>query len=309
MKGLVLLAGSDNHYQSDRITELYKKRMNHIYYREKPTDELFKEIKAINPNYLFISYTHRYLREKSFGKLGIPVFVATGDIHRRLGGNELRKFVEFHNAIGIVTDLKCSFPAIVDYLQNPDIKMFWSKWGLDLDIMKDYDEEKVDDVMFSGKFSNYEYRKILHNMFSVMEHINYKYYGSELTNNISYEQYAHNINKSWICVGGCTQNRYMNYYKNIFIGYTFPKTLEIPAAASCLINSHFGDERHLGFEDGVNCILFNNAREAIRKVKYYLNNKEELKEITKKGYELVHKNHNINICVNSLIDEMEKNLK
>ena len=47
MNGLVLFSGSDSHYQGDKITELYKKRLNHIYYKEKSTDKLFASIKEL----------------------------------------------------------------------------------------------------------------------------------------------------------------------------------------------------------------------------------------------------------------------
>lgn len=307
MKGLVFIAEPDGHYQADKIMELYKKRMDYIYHKNKSTDELIRNIKEKNPDYLVINYS-KLFRDKSFSELGIPTILTVGDSTRRLLNNDFKEFAEFHKISGIITDMHCSIPAYEDYFQNPDIKIFWYKWGLNLDIVKDYGEEKVDDVIFSGKFSNYEFRRLLHIAFSNMGNIKYKYYGVAPDNNIPYEQYIHNLNKSWIGIGGCIQNKVRLRYKDIFIGYTFPKTLEVPAAASCLLNTHFGDEEVLGFKDKENCILFNTVREAVRKVEYYLRNKEELREITRKGYELVHKNHDINVCFNNLIDNIEKEL-
>jgi spore maturation protein CgeB len=110
-------------------------------------------------------------------------------------------------------------------------------------------------------------------------------------------------------LGGCIQNKEMVYYNKHFIGEMMPKTFEIPACGTVLLNSRFGDDEELGFKDSVNCILLELSimgSACIEKVRYYLEDKEELRKIAKAGYELVRKNHDIYKTVNDLIMEIEK---
>jgi spore maturation protein CgeB len=86
----------------------------------------------------------------------------------------------------------------------------------------------------------------------------------------------------------------------------FPKNIEIAGSKSCLLTFDWGDREYTGFKDGENCILFETPRDALRKVLYYLDDKELLTKITNNGYELVQKNHNVVDTVKQLFTDIEK---
>ena len=297
------LGNLDIYYQTTLMMDAFQRRMRFINLKNETEESVEKIIKEVNPDYIIT--TPSYPFRKSLSRFKVPVIIGVGDIWQRLNDDSLYKFVRYHRIKGIEVDCKCAIDAYRYYLDGLDCDFFWKKWGLDLNVLKDYGLPKVYDVMFSGKFSTYAYRRELNKKLLQTYDIRFRNYLPYSTSGIPYKHYAKNINRSWIGIGGMVQNKQNLFWRGRFIGYTFPRTLEIPAAGTCLINCHWGDEKVLGFRDGKNCILFTTIKDAMEKIRYYLDDKEELKKITKAGYELVHKNHDIYEIVDKYVNELE----
>lgn len=246
-------------------------------------------------------YKEDLIKLKPLKRLGIPIIMTSDDPWGRLFSEDYKNIVDYHDVNGVILQTKNTELAFRKYL-NKKINFFWLPWGINPNIMKDYKEEKIWDISISGKFSSYEWRRKLNSIL-----YNYKRYHRIpriLPPDRSWEDYARDLNKSRISLGGCHQSTDKLYYKNIFIGETFSKTLEIPACNTCLINTNFADKELLGFKDGENFIEFNSIQEFKKKIKFYLKNIEELERITQNGYDLVHKNYTINQQVDRLKKEI-----
>lgn len=264
-------------------------------------------IKEKSIKYLIMPWSSYYMKIP-LPELDIPIIIGTGDTPRRLSNDDLRKYYEGNNASAVITHNHCNVDPLKDYFGdiNPDI--FDYKYGMDLDIITDYGINKDIDVLTTGKFSRYQYRLELHALFSHMRNINYKRIRQgNVESGVKdlYKDYAKTINKSWISIGGCLQEKHVSYYKGELISDTFPKNIEIPGCRTCLISSDWGDRRNLGFIDGINCIIFNDMKDAKYKVESYLNDKEELRKIIDRGYNLVKDNYNIVDTVGYLMDKIE----
>ena len=63
-----------------------------------------------------------------------------------------------------------------------------------------------------------------------------------------------------------------------------------------------------GFKDGVDVVVYDkeNLNDLIEKIKYYLNNKEELKRIAKKGFENLLKYHTSEVRAREFINTCER---
>jgi spore maturation protein CgeB len=121
----------------------------------------------------------------------------------------------------------------------------------------------------------------------------------------TWDDYIRNLNRSWLSY--CSiQNTDLSYYKNYYIGCCFSRNLEICGCKAGLINRRFGDAEKMGFKDGVNCILYEDIKEFPSKLKYHLDNKDKLKDIIEKGYELVHSRHTVTNHIRSLIEGIER---
>lgn len=234
----------------------------------------------------------------------IITFVANppGEI---LGNQLFKKFFNDIEPDGLITHNHCAIDLFEEWL-GMNINIFYHKWGIPLDVFKDYGLEKTIDVSSSGKFSAYPFRRELD--FLLCSHQNMKYVRFRQNENEQIHPnyaYAKKLNESWISIGGCSMLPQFMYYNNRLICDTFPKNLEIAGSKSCLLTTDWGDREYLGFEDGENCILFKTLKEAIQKIEYYLNNKKLLSIITNNGYELVQKNHDIVDTIKSIFKDIE----
>jgi spore maturation protein CgeB len=163
---------------------------------------------------------------------------------------------------------------------------------------------KTLDVYFSGKLSTYQSRRILTGIFHGDDSIRLCDALPYPKSNVDYESYAKNLNSSYIAIGGCMQDYTKIFYKGVFIGNTFMRNIEIPAAGACLLNTPFGDKTVLGFKNGINCIIVKDYSKVLETVKYYLDDKELLAKITKKGYDLVHEKYSSEMVVDEFIKEL-----
>ena len=210
-------------------------------------------------------------------------------------------------SVGLITTHKCAIDLYKKWLEPKDIDIFLYEWGVPLDIFKDYGLDKKIDISNTGKFSEYLFRRDLHNIFLMNKSIIYERFRQTIKEQIYPNfNYSRKLNESWISVGGCCQPLQIAYYNNIFINDTYPKNFEIPASKSCLLTSDWGDREYQGFKDGENFIMFTSPRDALRKVLYYLDDKELLLKITNNGYNIVRKNHNLINNVNKLFIGIER---
>jgi len=269
----------------------------------KNTKSIENELDKLDVDYLFVWYFKEEIEKlKPLSRLEIPIIMTSDDSWGRLFNNDFKNQVDYHGVDGIVLQTKCTKDAFDEYLGGTH-NFLWLPWGIDPNIMKDYKEKKIWDFSISGKFSQYKYRRELHNIFSNKN--NYHRIPRLLPPSRSWKDYAIDINKSKISLGGCSQSDSTLYYNNHFIGETFAKTLEIPACNTCMININFADKEQLRFKDGVNFIQFNNLKEFFKKIDYYLNDKDELERITKNGYNLVKANYTVGKQINKLMKQME----
>jgi spore maturation protein CgeB len=170
--------------------------------------------------------------------------------------------------------------------------------------MKDYKEKKIYDISITGKFSRYMDRREFHDHLSrIGDRHGIRYYRPDSRVN-SHEEYARRLNRCWTSMAGL-QFPDRVHYNNHFIGVSFPKTFEIPACNCCLINRKFGDADILGFKDEENCIIFEKSNEFVKKLKYYLDDKELLMKITKSGHDMVHKNHTVEKHISQLVNKLK----
>jgi hypothetical protein len=274
--------------------------------KEEIDTKIKKIIDENNITYIYTGMTSKLLEIEPLNKYGLPIIFGTGDVWGRLWSNQLKEIIDYHNVQGIVVNNKCEISAYKEYFDR-EFNYHWFPWSVDTTKLYDYKLEKIYDVIFSGKLSNYQFRKYLYfnllyrsglGVLKFKHHIPIKYESSN-ESVPPLEDYAKNINSSWIGIGGCIQSKDTSYYKGHFIGNTFKKTLEMPACGTALLNCHWGDEDALGFKDGDNCILFNTLEEAFEKIEYYLDDKELLAKITKQGYDLVQNNYDdIKVCDN-----------
>ncbi|MBV8882463.1 MAG: glycosyltransferase family 1 protein [Chroococcidiopsidaceae cyanobacterium CP_BM_RX_35] len=93
------------------------------------------------------------------------------------------------------------------------------------------------------------------------------------------ERYARTINASWfVPTCGTVEKEIVR------------KHFEIPASKSCLITEHSAAIEAAGFTDMVNCV-FVNEDNVLDKLDYLFHNTDELENITRAGYDLVHSKH------------------
>ncbi len=303
-KGIIIDTYDGFYFKTREIKE-FMKYINLIDLN-KGVKYIIDYIKKNEPSYIILPFSS-ILYNNPIPDLGIPILVGAGDPPRRLSSDYYKKYCKKNNISGVITHDNCVYESFKDYFSPMNIDIFVYKRGFDMDVLKDYKLNKDVDVSMTGKFSKYQHRKELHQLFSSINDFSYNRVrqDSSKTSKKDYEEYSKNINRSWFSIGGCLQERDICYYKGEFISDTFPKNIEIPASASCLLTTEWGDRKYLGFEDGKNCVLFNSVRDARRKVKYYLDDKDLLNNVIESGYKLVHKTHNVKMTISSLIYKIE----
>lgn len=288
--------------------EVYKKYV-HVLDINTPNEDIEKYIIENDIKFLMLPYTWKYLHNPL--KVKIPVITNTGDPARRIvgEGKVLREICQKNNIQGIITHSNCTVEPIKDYFEEENKDIFVVNLGICLNIVKDYNLPKEIDVLSTGKFSEYQFRKELHFFLESKSDIKYmriRNLMEEVDRLNKYIQYSKNMNKSRFCIGHCMQDPKICYYKGKFISDFGPKNLEIMGSNSCLLTTASPDMEYLGVKDGINCVLFSNVREAYRKILYYLDDKELLRKISNNGYELSRKNHNIENTIYNLLNEVNK---
>jgi hypothetical protein len=303
MKGIFIRPKEDSNPNIQMEIDWFIKEANcDVAYNESEIKKLLK-----NNDYDYIAdwyYTKIVDTIDCLSDFGLPYITHSGDCWGRLFSDKYRKNIEKHKPSIIMVENKCSIPAFRDYLDNDDIKFIWAPHSFDSELMKDYKEDKIYDITFSGKFSNYDDRWILHSYLTrrMMRKNDIKY---KRFKNQTFDDYIRNTNKSWM-VYSSIQSRQLAHYNNHYIGNCFSRNFEISACKSCLVNTKFGDADYLGYKDGENCILYDRLKELDEKLTYYLDDKEELTRIINNGYDLVHKHHTIEHHTKDLINKIKK---
>lgn len=306
-KGIILIDYPIYTYLFCPIVDEYAKHLIRLD-ANTSNDDIKKCVEENDIRYIIIGYDMRYINNP-LPDMGISVLFNGGDPGRRLNGDILKEIYMKNHCNGILTHNYCSIDPYRDYFSPSDIDVFHFKYCFDMEINTNYGLDKVFDVSNTGKFSRYEERRQIHSLFSNYEDLNYiriRQNREEMKNRDGGIQYSKNINQGWFSLGGCMQPDDVGIYKGKSISDTFPKNIEIPASYSCLLTTEWGDREYLGFKDGVNCTIFKTSRDALRKVLRLLDDKDKLERITKAGYELVHKNHDVKKVVPDLIKRIEK---
>lgn len=283
-----------------------------VHYKEDETnyDDLFKSIKRVikdnGCDYLIGWYVEfLFERIRPLHELGIPFIMHSGDCWSRLFSNKYKQLVEKHKPHSIMVENKCTIPAFRDYIDNDNINYVWAPHSFEPKIMKDYGEEKIYDVTSSGKFSNYDDRRNMHAFLERSRSINYHRLTGRKGFTNTWKDYARGLNKGWISISSM-QNSNLLYYKDTFIGNCFSKNYEISACGSCLLVRRFGDAELIGYKDGENCIMFDELREFPNKLRYHLDDKENLRKMIKSGYDLVHSKHTVSEHTRLLVNDINK---
>lgn len=275
-------------------------------------ENINKEIKELKDfDYIVAWYDPILLEIDSLSTLEKPLILSSSDFPKRLMNNTFKTMVEYHKPKGIIVENKCTEEGFSNYLDREDLDFFWYPWGIDENYVKDYKQEKEYDVSQTGQFNRYEFRREINLLLQGNNDINY--YRSAPNRSLekdnqeilTYEDYCRLLNKSIVSIGGCYQNRDSLFYNNKLVALNFGKNMEIPGCGSALFNTLWGDYKDLGFIDEVNFVGFKNPRECVRKILYYMEDKEELRKITERGFDLVHKNHTNKIHVDNVIKDIE----
>lgn len=270
-------------------------------------NQIKEEVKKNEHDYILFWY-HDGLAPimEPLHELGLPVIIHSGDVWGRVFDDKFKQVVDKHKPEIVLVENKCTIPAFRNYLDNDSIKFIWSPHSFEPSVIHDYGEPKLYDIGFSGKFSNYDDRRKLHQSFERMKYTqNIKYKRFVREDAPQWIDYAKNINRCWIMYSSMQADKYLNY-KKYFIGNCFSRNFEISGGGSCLLIRRFGDAKDLGYKDSKNCILFDKMSEVPKRVIYYLENKEELHKIINKGYDLVHSRHTLKIHTRNLIDNINR---
>jgi len=308
MKGAIISNNPYHHNPSANLTnkELADRIDKQLFYDDPNLDDKLGKLDVdfiiawVNINRLF--------KIKSLSNICDKIILASGDIPKRLRDRKFKNVCRYHKASGIIVENKCSIPVFKDYLyKGEELNYYWYPWGIDTKFVKDYKEHKIYDVSQLGQFNIYQYRREIYNLLANNTY-GIKYFRfwpnrDKLTKKeeISYDTYCKTLNKSRISIGGCLQHSDYTTVNGHFIGINFGKNLEIPGCKCALFNTDWGDKNELGFKDGENFIQFNDANDCLEKIKYYLEDLNELNKIIEKGYKLVQSNHTNKIHVNKLL--------
>jgi len=308
MTGLMI-----NHYTGSFFEDEALKKWSE-YFAIQPKEffswELDKIKQFIRDN--DISYIHTSLwKDVDYSKLKdftIPVIIGLGDAPRAIGSESFKRIVIDNKIWGVSFHSYAAVECMRDFLQPYEVEIIPYILGINLSTFKDYGLNKEYDVVSTGKYSNYQFRREIDMVLRANERITFARYRKQATNAEEHIEYAKVLNRSLIGIGGCMQHPNMSHYKGKLISDNFPKNFEICATKTCLLSSDWGDREFLGFRDGLNCIIFSSPRDAIGKVLYYKENPEELNRITYNGYELVHNNFDYDTTAKKLVKSIEKKI-
>jgi len=240
---------------------------------------------------------------KPFHELGVPTVITAGNSWERLKNDQWKKFVYIHKPSIISLDDWCSKPLYEDYLEG-EYEYVWKPFDTNLSVIRDYEEDKVIDISLTGKLSytDRRYYNSYVNIISIKHKLKYK----RFNHNYTFEQYARNLNKSWMSLSSVQNNP---FYKGLYIGANVPKNIEIAGCKTCLFTRKWGDSEKMGFKDGENCVLFKDNSQIESKLIEYINDKEKLMKISKRGYELVHEEHTPKKHIKQYIKDLKEVLR
>ena len=87
--------------------------------------------------------------------------------------------------------------------------------------------------------------------------------------------------------------------------YNVLKFFEIPGAKSALFSDYNNELRKLGFVPNENMVEIKKGMKYVDFIKSWLKNKNQLEEITQKGYDLVHKKHTTKVRAEEFLNYLE----
>jgi spore maturation protein CgeB len=93
----------------------------------------------------------------------------------------------------------------------------------------------------------------------------------------------------------------INFNKSISVDVNY-RNFETIACGACLLTNHLKELEELGFENGVNCLMYTDYHDCLKKIKFAkINNNWE--KIANNGYEFS-KNHTYTVRVRELTKQI-----
>jgi spore maturation protein CgeB len=107
------------------------------------------------------------------------------------------------------------------------------------------------------------------------------------------EEYAELISQAWICV--TCGSRYDAAVQKFF---------EIPACGTVLMSNWFKDLKTLGFENGKSMVAYQEP--IAEQIEVMLEDPQRLERIAKRGYDLMHQKHTMEIRAKQFVDQVKR---
>lgn len=298
---LVIGAGRiyDPHFSNDRfyLEELSRQADTNFIVLKADTnpEEVERQLDILFNKYKF-DLIYKYYNKKidtsrirPLSNYGVPVFYASGDCHTRLLHDNYRKKIEYHGVKNIIVNNRSTIPHFKDAFKS-DLNFIWVPWAFNPNIHRDYGYRKKWDVTIpAGNFEIPIRGRVRNFLFESDYKYNDKFFTAR-RGTISPKHLAKIVNKCEIGVSTC-QNDKLQMHNGKFIGMTFNKYFEIPMCNALHIGQRSADAELLGFEDGVNVVMFDTFEEFKEKLNYYLKHKDEMSQIVANSVEFVKNNH------------------
>ena len=168
-------------------------------------------------------------------------------------------------------------------------------FGVNTSIYYDWDIEREYDVcaIFSVVSWAYPRRSALIQAVNAMAGVSVFSGGHSGKGKVVHEAYIDAINRSKMFINS------NGTYKAVLMKY-----FEAMACGSLLITDEPTDGSIMGFIDGENIVYYRNISDAVKKIRYYIDNQEERKRIARNGSRLVHTFHGNDKRVKAVLEEL-----
>jgi len=243
-------------------------------------------------------YLDRYTF-KNLEKIQLPKYLKCSDPHSP----------NFERHIRFIRDMKIDMASLVvweeiveKYKKEVSCKFVWMPTAIDINLFKDLDLERAMDVFFAGSLDAFYYplrtqmllglrrtRDIKSNLRGFRTHL-----VSESQWNEELKKYIRELNEAKITP-----------FSNSIYNYPVTRFFE-GMACKCLVMAEKPlDADALHFIPGENFIEIN-QQDYLEKIRYYLQNEDERKQIAEKGWETIQKYHTIQIRAKQMYEYLRE---
>lgn len=249
--------------------------------------------KCKRPPELIITYGWRYSKDfKGLGDIDIPKVHITVDYGRPVGIPKQNKFIRKNKYDLLFTITQNAYRLMTENI--PEIPNHIIPFSVDTNIYKPLGIPKENVVLaaFNSRPDVYPER-------AKMQKILRKMGVKVITKRIIHQRLIRAINRSKITI---TSN---NIFKSLSMRYT-----ETLACGGFLMADKPEDLEFIGLEDGKHLVIYDGIKDFKRKIKYYLDpkNEGERSKIAKAGMNFVRKNHSCKVRVKEMTDIIHEEL-